>query len=78
MAVLASGGRQPPEGEPAPASGGRQPPEGITLGGLTPPARLVAWTLLAVTAFVLFAHGCHGPDEDHEPSAVPISHDSRD
>lgn len=59
------------------ASGGRQPAEATPHGGRTPHARLAAWTLLAVTAFVLFAHGCHGPDEDHEPSAVPLAHDSR-
>jgi hypothetical protein len=28
------------------------------------------WRLLAVAAFILVAHGCHGPEEDHEPSAV--------
>jgi hypothetical protein len=38
---------------------------------------LVAWVILAVAAFVLVAHGCHGPDEDHEPSAVPLAHNSR-
>ncbi|MGL6097597.1 MAG: hypothetical protein ACRC7O_17585 [Fimbriiglobus sp.] len=27
----------------------------------------------AVAAFVLIAHGCHGPDADHEPTAVPFS-----
>jgi hypothetical protein len=39
---------------------------------------VVAWSLIAVTTFFLFAHGCHGPDEDHEPSVAPVPRDSRD
>jgi hypothetical protein len=27
-------------------------------------------SIIVLAAFVLIAHGCHGPDEDHEPSAV--------
>jgi hypothetical protein len=61
-----------------PASGGRKPPVVLSNRGLTPPARLVVWSLVAITAFVLFAHGCHGPDEDHEPSVAPVPRDSRD
>ncbi|HVK18614.1 MAG TPA: hypothetical protein VM533_16900 [Fimbriiglobus sp.] len=67
---------------PLQASGGRKPPEDAandghsnSLGGLTPPARLVAWSLVAATAFFLFAHGCHGPDDDHEPAVAPVSRD---
>lgn len=34
--------------------------------------RAAGWGIVAVAAFVLIAHGCHGPDEDHEPAAVPF------
>ena len=27
--------------------------------------------LAILVAFLLVAHGCHGPDEDHEPAVVP-------
>ena len=52
--------------------------EAGTIRGLTPPARLGLACLAAVATFVIFAHGCHGPDEDHEPTAVPTRPESRD
>jgi len=30
------------------------------------------WILLALSAFLLVAHGCHGSDADHEPVFVPL------
>ncbi len=26
--------------------------------------------VIAIVAFVLVGHGCHGPDVDHEPSVI--------
>jgi MYXO-CTERM domain-containing protein len=38
-----------------------------------PPAALALAALVALAALlaVPFAHGCHGPDVDHEPLAAP-------
>jgi hypothetical protein len=33
---------------------------------------LVRPALVILVAFLLVAHGCHGPDEDHEPAVVPV------
>lgn len=30
-----------------------------------------AWGMVLLTSLVIVAHGCHGPDEDHEPTAFP-------
>jgi hypothetical protein len=38
-----------------------------TTDRLTPAARLA----VAVLAAALVMHGCHGPDDDHEPGVVP-------
>jgi hypothetical protein len=35
-------------------------------------------TLIVLAVFVLVAHGCHGPDEDHEPSAVAPTRQASD
>jgi hypothetical protein len=43
-----------------------------------PPARLVLLiAVLALLVLPIFAHGCHGDDEDHEPGLAPPVSETR-
>jgi hypothetical protein len=46
--------------------------------GLTPPARpIFAFAFVVALLLPFFAHGCHGDDVDHEPSAPLHEPESR-
>ncbi len=51
------------------------PPAPSPSGAVPATAGRWGWFFAAVAGFVLVAHGCHGPDEDHEPVVVPWAGD---
>jgi hypothetical protein len=48
------------------------PPDGRPRGRAPAGLSLILVAALAALALPLFAHGCHGADEDHEPGFAPV------